>query len=112
MTLISYDYFSKTEICVGTIIFAKENDKLNKPSIVLEIDFGKKIGIKKSSAQLKANYKCNDLIDKQIIAVINFPKKQIGNTISEVLVLGLGDKNNEPVLVSPDIKIQNGNKLF
>ena len=85
---------------------------LKKPSIILEIDFGDQIGIKKSSAQLQANYKAQDLINKQIAAVINFPSKQIGKTISEVLVLGFPDEQNEPILISPDFKIKNGGKLY
>ena len=85
---------------------------LKKPSIVLTIDFGEKIGIKKSSAQLQANYDSSKLLNKQIAAVINFPPKQIGKFMSEVLVLGFPDENNEPILVTPDFKIKNGGKLF
>ena len=84
----------------------------SKPSIVLTIDFGEKIGIKKSSAQLQANYDSSELLNKQIAAVINFPPKQIGKFMSEVLVLGFPDENNEPILVTPDFKIKNGGKLF
>ena len=112
MSLISYDDFSKVQICVGTIIEAEEHDTLKKPSIVLTIDFGEKIGIKKSSAQLQANYDSGELLNKQIAAVINFPPKQIGKFMSEVLVLGFPDENNEPILVTPDFKIKNGGKLF
>ena len=112
MTLISYDDFLKVEICVGTILSAQENNFLKKPSIILTIDFGKNIGIKKSSAQLQENYKCEDLIKKQVVAVVNFPRKQIGNLLSEVLVLGFPNEKNEPVLISPDLKIKNGKRLF
>ena len=112
MDIINLQDFLKIKICVGTIISAKENHNLKKPSIVLIIDFGEVIGLKKSSAQLNNNYICNNLINKQIIAVINFPPKQIGNIISEVLVLGLADDMNEPILVSPDLKIKNGNRLY
>jgi len=112
MSLISYDDFSKVQICVGTIIEAEEHDTLKKPSIVLTIDFGEKIGIKKSSAQLQGNYDSSELLNKQIAAVINFPPKQIGKFMSEVLVLGFSDENNEPILVTPDFKIKNGGKLF
>jgi len=112
MDTITYDDFTKLELCVGTILTAKENNILKKPSIILTIDFGEKIGIKKSSAQLKANYECSNLINKQILAILNFPSKQIGNVVSEVLVLGLPDKKNEPILVSPDSKIENGKKLY
>ena len=112
MSLISYKDFLKVEICVGTIITAKKCNFLKKPSIVLTIDFGEKIGIKKSSAQLQKNYKCIDLINKQIVAVINFPPKQIGNLISEVLVLGFPDEKNEPILITPELLIKNGMRLY
>ena len=112
MSLISYKDFLKVEICVGTIVSAKKNNFLNKPSIVLTIDFGTKIGIKKSSAQLQENYKCIDLINKQIAGVVNFPPKQIGNLISEVLVLGFPNEKNDPILISPDLLIKNGMRLY
>lgn len=112
MALIEYKDFLKVNIHVGTILLAEEKNYLNKPSLLLTIDFGEKIGIKKSSAQLKSHYKCLDLINKQIIAVINFTPKQIGNIKSEVLVLGFPDKYNEPILVSPDLKIKNGERLY
>ena len=110
--LISYSDFAKIEIRVGTIISAELNNKLRKPSYVLKIDFGDEIGVKKSSAQLTRNYKVDQLLHKQIAAVINFPKKQIGDLISEVLVLGFPDDNNEPILFSPDKKLVNGGLLY
>ena len=110
--LINYSDFTKIEIRLGTIISAELNNKLQNPSYVLEIDFGDEIGIKKSSAQLTKNYSIDQLIDKQIAAVINFPKKQIGDLISEVLVLGFPDEDNEPVLISPDKKLVNGGQLY
>ena len=110
--LISYSDFTKIEIRVGTIISAELNNKLRKPSFILKIDFGDKIGVKKSSAQLTKNYNTDQLIDKQIAAVINFPKKQIGDLISEVLVLGFPDEDNEPILISPDKKLINGGQLY
>ena len=110
--LISYSDFTKIEIRVGTIISAELNNKLRKPSYVLKIDFGDKIGIKKSSAQLTKNYTIEKMLHKQIAAVINFPKKQIGDLISEVLVLGFPDNNNEPILISPDAKLANGGRLY
>jgi tRNA-binding protein len=110
--LISYSDFAKIEIRLGTIISAELNNKLRKPSYVLKIDFGDEIGVKKSSAQLTRNYKVDQLLHKQIAAVINFPKKQIGDLISDVLVLGFPDDDNEPVLVSPDKKLINGGKLY
>ena len=110
--LISYLDFTKIEIRLGTIISAELNNKLRKPSFILKIDFGDKIGVKKSSAQLTKNYNTHQLIDKQIAAVINFPKKQIGDLISEVLVLGFPDEDNEPILISPDKKLINGGQLY
>ena len=110
--LISYSDFTKIEIRLGTIISAELNNKLRKPSFVLKIDFGDEIGIKKSSAQLTKNYNIDQLIDKQIAAVVNFPKKQIGDLISEVLVLGFPDENYEPILISPDKKLVNGGQLY
>ena len=110
--LISYSNFTKIEIRLGTIISAELNTKLRKPSFVLKIDFGDEIGIRKSSAQLTKNYNIDQLIDKQIAAVINFPKKQIGDLISEVLVLGFPDENNEPILITPDKNLVNGGKLY
>ena len=110
--LITYSDFKKIEIRVGTIISAELNNKLRKPSYVLKIDFGEKIGIKKSSAHLTKNYTIKQMLNKQIAAVINFPKKQIGDLISEVLVLGFPDDNNEPILISPDKKLVNGGQLY
>lgn len=110
--IITYSDFKKIDIRVGTIISANINRKLINPSIVLKINFGSKIGIKKSSAQLTKNYNQEELINKQILAVVNFQPKQIGNLISEVLVLGFPDTNNEPILVSPEKKICNGGRLY
>ena len=109
---LSYSDFIKVDIREGTVLRAEENNNLTKPSIILEIDFVKQIGIKKSSAQLKSNYEVQDLIHKQVVAVINFPTKQIGKVISEVLVLGFPDNQNEPILVSPDYIIENGGRLY
>ena len=110
--IISYKEFEIVDIRVGTIISAEENLKLNYPSIILKIDFGDKIGIKKSSAQLIKNYTPKDLINKQIAAVVNFESKQIGNLISEVLVLGFPDPSNKPILIVPNKMVPNGGKLF
>ena len=110
--IITYKEFDLVDIRVGTIISAKENLKLKNPSIILKIDFGEEIGIKKSSAQLIKNYKSEDLINKQIAAVVNFKPKQIGNLISEVLVLGFPDPSKEPILIEPNKIVSNGGKLF
>ncbi len=109
---IDYSDFEKVDIRLGTIIEANKYDKLKIPSVLLKIDFGNEIGIKKSSAQIRRNYDINDLINKQVIAVVNFKPKQIGKILSEVLVLGLPDVNNEPILLSPDINLNNGVKLY
>ena len=110
--LVTYSEFTKIDIRVGNIISAEINDKLQKPAIVLKIDFGDDIGIKKSSAQLTKNYNTKQLIHKQIVAILNFPQKQIGNLISEALVLGFPDDSGEPILISPDKKVANGRKLY
>ena len=109
---INYKEFENVDIRIGTVIEAYEYNELKKPSIVLKIDFGEKIGIKKTSAQLQKYYKGDELTNKQVIAVINFEPKQIGKIISEVLVLGVHDLENEPVLLSPDKLVNNGGKLF
>ena len=109
---ISFFDFEKIDIRAGTIISAEINNKLTKSSIVLNIDFGKDIGVKKSSAQITKNYNTDKLIHKQIAAIVNFPPKQIGDLISEVLVLGFPDDENEPSLISPDKKVCNGVRLY
>ena len=109
---ITYEDFKRVDIRLGTIIQAEKYSELKNPSIKLQIDFGKTIGIKKSSAQLLQYYEPNSLLGKQIIAVVNFKPKQIGKFISEVLVLGFPDQDGDPILISPDKKLQNGIKLF
>lgn len=100
----------KLDIRVGTIIEAKNFEKAKKPSYQLKIDFGSDIGIKSSSAQITEVYNIDDLIGKQILAVVNFPPKQISNFLSEVLVLGTYSAQGV-VLITPDKKVQNGDKL-
>ena len=109
---IEYYQFLDVDIRVGTVIKAEVNTSLKKPSINLLIDFGSEIGIKKSSAQITTNYNSENIINKQVAAVINFKPKQIGNLLSEVLVLGFPDNNKEPILFSPDKKVKNGGRLF
>ena len=109
---INYKEFKNVDIRIGTVIEAYEYNELKIPSIVMKIDFGEKIGIKKTSAQLQKYYKVDELINKQVIAVINFEPKQIGKITSEVLVLGVPDLESEPVLLSPDKPVNNGGKLF
>jgi len=109
---IEYYQFLDVDIRVGTVIKTEVNTSLKKPSIILFIDFGSEIGIKKSSAQITTNYNSENIINKQVAAVINFKPKQIGNLLSEVLVLGFPDNNKEPILFSPDKKVKNGGRLF
>lgn len=101
--------FNKLDIRVGTIIKAEVNEKANKPAYKLEVDLGK-LGIKKSSAQITDLYSPKDLIGKQILAVVNFPPRQVANTISEILVLGTYSKDGV-ILITPDKKASNGDKL-
>ena len=110
--MIDLKDFEKVDIRAGTIVESSFNYKSNKPCIILIIDFGVKIGFKKTSAQLTKNYNPDELIGKQIAAVVNFPPKQIGKMISEVLVLGFPDDDKEPILVLPSKKVTNGGKLF
>jgi tRNA-binding protein len=108
---ISFADFLKVDIRVGTIVRAEEYPEARKPAYKLEIDFGE-LGKKRSSAQITAHYKTEDLIGKQVIAVVNFPPKQIGKFLSEVLTLGLPDENGVIVLLEPTKKVPNGAKLF
>jgi len=108
--LINWDDFSKIDIRSGTIVSACIFEKAKKPAYQLEIDFGP-IGIKKSSAQITHHYSLDDLINRQVIAVVNFPPKQIANFFSECLVLGVYDENNQVILLQPDKKVENGSKI-
>lgn len=109
---ITYEMFEAVDIRVGTIIGAHPFPEARKPAIKLTIDFGAEIGVKKSSAQLTVHYKPDQLLGRQVCAVVNFPPRQIGPFISEVLTLGLPDEDGAVVLVKPDLKIPNGGKLF
>ena len=109
---IDFSDFEKIDIRLGTIVEVKEYDKLHKPSFILKVDFGNEIGIKKSSAQIRKNYNSENLLNMQVIGVINFKPKQIGKIISEVLILGLPDEDGEPILLSPNKRLNNGAKLF
>ncbi len=103
---ISFDDFTKVDLRIGTIIEVKNFSEAKHPAYQLTIDFGA-LGIKKSSAQITTRYKKEDLIDKQIVAVINFPKKQIAHFMSECLVLGVVD-GNHVMLLNPENKVKNG----
>ena len=111
MNAINWNDFEKVEMRVGTIIEINDFHEARKPAYQLTIDFGNEIGIKKSSAQIIKNYTKQDLINKQIIAVVNFPTKQIGKFMSECLVLGSLGVDNDIVLVSPNLKVENGLRI-
>ena len=104
--------FQKLDIRVGKIIKAKDFPEARKPSYKLEIDFGIEVGIKKSSVQIVQNYKKDELEGKLVLGVVNFPPRQIGPFVSEVLTLGVPDEDNECILVIPDKKVPIGGKLF
>lgn len=108
--MATFDDFMKLDIRVGTIIEAKVFEKAKRPAYQLKVDLGEEIGIKKSSAQITEVYKCEDLIGKQVLAVVNFPPRQIADFMSEILVLGTYSKDGV-VLITPDKEVQNGDKL-
>jgi tRNA-binding protein len=109
---ITYGDFERVDIRVGTITDAQPFPEARKPAFKLVIDFGPDIGVKKSSAQLTVHYKPDQLIGRQVCAVVNFPPRQIGPFMSEVLTLGMPDDDGSVVLVRPDFKVPNGGKLF
>ena len=109
---ITYDDFERVDIRVGTITDAQPFPQARKPAYKLVIDFGPEIGVKRSSAQLTVHYKADQLIGRQVCAVVNFPPRQIGPFMSEVLTLGMPDADDAVVLVKPDFKVPNGGKLF
>jgi tRNA-binding protein len=112
MAAISYADFEKVDIRVGTIIEVLPFPEARKPAYKLKIDFGESIGIRKSSAQLTAHYTPETLLGRQVAAVVNFPPRQIGPFISEVLTLGFPDDRGGVVLISPTLPVPNGGKLF
>jgi tRNA-binding protein len=112
MTQITFTDFEKVDIRVGTIIEALPFPEARKPAFKLRIDFGPEIGVKKSSAQITTHYSAESLIGKQIAAVINFPPRQIGPFMSEVLTLGFPDADGGVVIISPSQIVPNGGKLF
>ena len=111
METISWNDFEKVEMRIGTIIEANDFPEAKNPAYQLVIDFGAAIGIKKSSAQITTKYSKTDLVGKQIVAVVNFPKKQIGKFMSECLVMGSLGENKEVVLLSSDMKVENGLRI-
>jgi|SRR5882757_3077844 len=109
---ITYDDFAKVDVRVGTVRTAQPLAGARKPALKLEIDFGPEVGLKKSSAQLTVHYTAESLVGRQVAAVVNFPPRQIGKFMSEVLTLGFPDGDGAVVLVVPDKPVPNGGKLF
>ena len=111
MPKIEWSDFSKVELRIGTIVSADEFPEARRPAYILQIDFGTDLGILKSSAQITENYSLTELVGKQVIAVVNFPAKQIGPIMSECLVTGFYKSDGSVVLAVPDKAIKNGSKL-
>ena len=105
---ITYDSFDKVDVRIGTVISVKKNEKARKPSLIIEVDFGKEIGIKQSSAQITHYYNEENLVGKQVIGVCTFPEKNIAGVISQFLILGAIEKDGKVVLVHPSQKSENG----
>jgi tRNA-binding protein len=111
MSEISWADFEKVELRVGTILEARDFPEARKPAFILSVDFGD-FGIKTSSARITGNYSKEELVGRQVLAVINFPRKQIAHVMSECLTTGVPDERGEVVLISPDRRVRNGARLF
>jgi tRNA-binding protein len=111
MTTITFDEFMKVDIRIGTVVEVSDFPEARKPAYKLKIDFGDEIGVKKSSAQITVHYSLEDLAGRKVAAVVNFPPRQIGPFMSEVLTLGFSDTNGDIVLVSIDKDAPNGSRL-
>ena len=111
MDNLSWNEFERVEMRVGTILEVDDFPEARKPAYQLTIDFGSEIGIRKTSAQITKRYQKDDLLNRQIVAVVNFPKKQIGKFMSECLILGAVGADGDVILLAPDYKIQNGLRI-
>jgi tRNA-binding protein len=111
MSVISWSDFEKIDIRCGTVIEVKDFPKARKPSYQFLIDFGQELGIKRSSAQVTQYYKKEELVNRQIIAIVNFPPKQIADFFSECLVLGIYDENNHVILLQPERAVKIGQRI-
>ena len=109
---ISYEDFRKVQIRIGTVLSVKNNEKARQPALVLEVDFGNTIGIKTSSAKITHYYKEENLIGRQVMAVCNFPIKNIAGVVSEVLILGAVETDGKVVLLHPSQKVENGLEVY
>ena len=109
---ITYDDFARVDIRAGTITRAEPYPEARVPAIRLWIDFGPEVGEKRSSAQITRHYDPAELVGRQVLAVVNFPPRQIGKVMSEVLVLGLPDADGQVVLIGPDSPVPNGGRMF
>lgn len=109
---IGFNDFLKVDIRVGTVVRAEPFEKARKPSLVLHIDFGPGVGVKKTSAQIASLYSAGDLVGRQLAAVVNFPPRQIGPLMSEVLTLGFADAQGRVTLFSPDRPVPDGARLL
>lgn len=108
---LTWNEFERTDMRVGTIIEVNDFPEARKPAYQLTIDFGSEIGIRKSSAQITKRYQKEDLVNREIVAVVNFPRKQIGKFMSECLVLGAVGEEGDVILLAPDFKIENGLRI-
>jgi tRNA-binding protein len=109
---INFEDFLRVDVRIGTVIEAVQFPEARKPAYKLKIDFGDEIGIKRSSAQITVHYEPDDLVGRQVAGVVNFPPRQIGPFMSEVLTLGFADENDDIVLLMPERAVPNGSRMF